>query len=72
MKLESKIRKALASKLRVRITTRRRGLFVVKRPNGYSTEHVGRKQALQALYAEARCLNVMLYEVQAVTRKAAK
>jgi hypothetical protein len=63
MNLTTRIRWLLGEKLHVRITRRRRGPFVLIRPDGLQTEHRTKKEALQRLLAELRTTDSLEWKI---------
>lgn len=68
MTIETRIRDTLRSKLRVHVTRRVRGPFVVVRPDGKQTEHKTKKEALNRMLAEARCMNALRWSVSVILK----
>jgi len=68
MSVENRIRQVATEKLRVRVTRRRRGPFVVIRPDGLQTEHRTRREALQRLLAEFRCMDPLEWQIAVLLR----
>ncbi len=69
MNLEKRIRALLCDKVSIRITSRRRGPFVVVRPDGLQTEHATRREAMQRLMAELRCMNRLTWQIAVLLRE---
>lgn len=63
MTLENRIRETLGQKLGVSITRRKRGPFVLTRPDGKQTQHKTKREALNRMLAEARCMNALRWSV---------
>ena len=69
MNIENKVRELLKEKLLVRVTRRVRGPFVVTRPDGFQTEHRTKREALQRMYAELRCMKPLTWELTVLLKK---
>ena len=67
MTIENRIRKTLASRLKLHVTRRVRGPFVSVGFDGNITEHMTKKGALNHLLIEARCMETMRWSVRPKT-----
>lgn len=66
MNTENKLRQLARSKLTVRITRKRRGPYILVRPDGKTTEHPTRKEALNRLLVEMRCTNKLTWTITSI------
>jgi len=64
MSVETKFRHLAAGKVRVVVTRRRRGPFILVRPDGTVTERHTRKEALASVSAVMRCMNNLQFTMK--------
>lgn len=69
MNIETRIRDTLRNKLSVNITRRKRGPFVVVRPDGKWTEHRTKREGLQRMLAELRCMNALRWQLAVLLKE---
>lgn len=63
MNTEKKLRELASSKLVIRITRKRRGPYLVCKPNGQTVECRTRAEALNRLLVEMRCMNKLTWTI---------
>lgn len=69
MTIETRIRETLRNKLNIAITRRKRGPFCVVRPDGKQTQHKTKREALNRMLAEVRCMNALRWQVAVLLKE---
>lgn len=72
MTIENRIRKLLASKLKLCVTKKKRGPYLLIHPDGKMTDHKTKRGALNHALAEIRCMNSLRWMIVWRTTKEKK